>query len=358
MRKSFLSLGAALTVLTLFLTACGGTQTEAPKELAKDAAQQETKADPETRELVIYSGRNEKLIQPVAEAFEQQFSVKVQLKAAGATELANLIMEEKNNPRADIYVANDAGALEKLRAEKTLEAYTSDRLKQVPEDVKAPDNTWHAVTMRARVIMYNKDLVKESELPKSLKDLAGPRWKDQIGMATGANESVIANVTALRIAEGDGATEKFLGDLLKNGVKIYKGHGDVRKAVGRGEIKLGWVNHYYFHQQKNEKENNHVAVIYPDQDGAGVTVNISGAAIVKGAKNMGNAKKFMDFLLTPETQKLFAEVNYEMPVLPGVPTKEARALSEFKRNPVKLGTFGTEWDKSTKLIDRIGLVLK
>lgn len=345
MRKVTLAFGAGLTALALLLSACGG-KTAAPS------------ADAETKELVVYTGRNETLVKPVFEAFEKATGVKVTHKAAGATELANLIMEEKSDPKADIYLANDAGALEKLRMEKALEVYTSDNLKKVPDDLKAADNSWYAVTARARVIMYNKTLVTEAELPKSLKDLADPKWKGQIGMATGANESVIANVTALRVTEGDQAAEKFLTDLKNNGLKIYKGHGDVRKAVGKGEIKLGWVNHYYYHLQTHEAEGNNVGVIYPDQDGAGATVNIAGAAIVKGAKNMANAKKFMDFLLTPETQKLFAELNYEMPVLPGVATKEAKALGEFKRNPVKLGQFGEQWDKSVGLIDKIGLVLK
>lgn len=354
-RKPFLSLSALVLALTVVLTACGGAKTETPKAGPTEAPKAEA---PASKELVIYSGRNEKLMQPVIEAFEKQTGVKVSLKAAGATELATLILEEKSNPKSDIYIANDAGALEKLRTEKVLEPYTSENLKLVPEDVKAPDNSWHAITIRARVIMYNKNLVKEADLPKSLKDLADPKWKGQVGMATGANESVIANVTALRVAEGDQAAEKFLTDLKQNGLKIYKGHGDVRQAVGKGELKLGWVNHYYYHQQLHEKENNNVGVIYPDQAGAGVTVNISGAAIVKGAKNLANARKFMDFLLTPETQKIFAEVNFENPVLPGVPTKEAKPLGEYKRNPVKLGQFGTEWDKSVNLIDKIGLVLK
>lgn len=345
MRKVMGSLGAGLLALSVLLAGCGGGVS--------------TGGDADSKELVLYSGRKENLVQPVLDAFEKETGIQVVMKAASATELANLIMEEKNNPKADIYLANDAGALEKLRSEKALEAYTSDLLKAVPGDLKAPDNTWHAVTVRTRVIMYNKNLVPESELPKALTDLADPKWKGQIGMATGANESVIANVTALRMTVGEQATEQFLADLKENGIKVYKGHGDVRQAVGRGEVKLGWVNHYYYHQQLAEKENNQVGIIYPDQDGRGLTVNISGAAIVKDAKNMANAKKFMDFLLTAETQKLFAEVNYELPVKEGVATREGvRPLAEVKRDPVKLGQFGSEWDKSVQLIDRIGLVLR
>lgn len=363
MRKPVIAMGAGLMALSIFLAACSGqqatTKTPAAPEPAKDQPKVEAKADPETKELVIYSGRKEELIKPVLEAFEKQTGVKVVVKAAGATELATLVLEEKSNPKSDIYLSNDAGAMEKLRMEKVLEAYTSDKLKAVPEDLKAPDNTWYAITVRARAIMYNKALVKESELPAKLTDLADAKWKNQIGMATGANESVIAQVTTLRLTMGDQGTEKFLNDLKANGLKVYKGHGDVRQAVGKGEIKLGWVNHYYYHLQTKEKENNNVGLVYPDQDATGTAVNVSGGAIVKGAKNMANAKKFMDFLLTPEIQKLFAEVNYEMPVLPGVATADSvKKLADIKRAPVKFGQFGTEWDKSVQLIDKLGLVLK
>jgi len=343
LRKSMVCFSAMLLLLMVGLTACGGT-TAAP--------------DAVTTELVLYTGRNESLVKPVIAAFTAKTGIKVVTKAAGAAELANLIIEEKSNPKADVYISNDAGSLERMKMEKVLEAYTSDNLRNVPGDLKADNNTWYAVTMRARVIMYNKALVSEAELPKSLKDLSAPKWKGQVGMATGANESVIANVTALRMTWGEQATETFLNDLRKNEIKIYKGHGDVRQAVGRGEVKLGWLNHYYYHQQLNEKENNNVGIIYPDQSGDGVTVNVSGAAIVKGAKNMANAKAFLDFLLTPETQKLFAEVNYEYPVLAGVAVKDALALDKFKRQPVPLGKFGTEWDKSTRMIDQIGMVLR
>ncbi|HYG59795.1 MAG TPA: extracellular solute-binding protein, partial [Symbiobacteriaceae bacterium] len=353
MRKGILALGTGLAALSLLVAACGGQPTK--PAAAQEATPEATEA---SKTLVVYTGRKEEMLKPVFDAFEKKTGVKVVAKAAGATELASLIMEEKKAPKADIYIANDAGALEKLRMDASLEPYTSENLSKVPTDLKAADNSWYAVTARARVIMYNKDLVKESELPKSLKDLADPKWKGQVAMATGANESVIANITALRLLDGDQATEQFLTDLKNNGLKVLKSHTDTRQAVGKGEVKLGWVNHYYYHLQLAEKEHNRVGVIYPDQEGRGVTVNISGAAIVKGAKNLSNAKAFMDFLLEPDTQQIFAEANYEMPVLPGVATRDARPLSEIKRDGVKLGDFGTEWDHSAKLIDKLGLVLK
>lgn len=348
-KKRAIVLTILVLVMSLIVTACGGAKkTEEPKG--------------KPQELVVYSGRNEKLIQPVLDEFQKQTGIKVVLRSGKATELAALIMEEQKagNPQADIYVANDAGALEKLRLAGALEAYLSEKVKSVPEDLRASDGSWTAVTARARVIMYNKNLVKESELPKSIFDLTDPKWKGQIAMASTGNESVVANVTSLRLLKGDAETEKFLEGLKKNEVAILSGHTDVRKAVGKGEFKFGWVNHYYYRLQLAEAADNQVGVIYPDQgpDDMGAVVNISGVAVVKGGKNAENAKKFVDFLLTPEAQKLFAELNYEMPVIAGVPVKDAKPLSEYKRAPVPLGQFGAEWDKTVQLIDKVGLVNK
>lgn len=350
---------AAVTATAL--TGCGAKpspDTAAPNAANPGSAAPATKS---STELVVYSGRNEKLMQPVIAAFEQKTGIKVKLRSGSATELAAAILEEKRNPKADVYIANDAGALEKLRMEQALEPHLSDAVKAVPEDLRAKDGSWTAVTARSRVIMYNKKLVKDEEAPKSVFDLADPKWKGQIAMANGTNESVIANVTSLILSKGEAATETFLKGLKANGVTLLKGHSDVRKAVGKGEFKLGWVNHYYAHQQLAEKENNEIGIVYPDQGpkDMGAVMNISGVAVVKGAKNLDNAKTFVDFLLSPEAQKLYAVVNFEMPVIQGVPVAQGvKPLSDYKVAKVSLSDFGANWDKSVQLIDKVNLVTK
>lgn len=203
--------------------------------------------------------------------------------------------------------------------------------------------------------MYNSNLVKENELPKSIKDLADPRWKGQVAMAASSNESVVGHITALRLALGDGETEKILRGLMANQVTSLKGHTEVRQAVGSGEFKLGIVNHYYYHLQK--KEGSPVGVIYPDQGEGqmGMPVNVAGAAIINGAKNSSAAAKFIDYLAKPETQELFARLNYEIPVVAGVPAGEAKKLNEFKRTPFKLEQLGSELNSTINLIEKIGL---
>ncbi|MFN4219213.1 MAG: extracellular solute-binding protein [Candidatus Bipolaricaulia bacterium] len=307
-------------------------------------------------ELVIYSGRSEPLIVPVIQLFQQQTGIKVTLQSGSATALANLVLQEQPNPRADIFIANDAGTLEFLKLKDALQPYISEQIKKIPEQFRARDGSWLGVSGRSRVIMYNTKLLKPNELPQSVFDLTHPRWKNKLAMATTRNESVVAWVTALRLVKGDAFTKEYLLKLKANGIVTLNGHTDVRKAVGRGEFPLGLVNHYYYHLEL--RDGSPVGVIYPDQgpDDIGVLVNVAGAALVRNAKHVREAQRFLEFLASPEAQKLFAELNFEYPLLPGVPTMPGvRPLETIKLMPVRLDELGKELEKTLKLLDEVGL---
>lgn len=348
MRQKIKSLLVILTIFTLsiLITGCGTT--------GEKPAAKETQEEKETKELVVYSGRKEPLIKPVVEQFEKETGIKVTVRYGGASELANAIMEEGKSPRGDVFIANDAGTLEKLKSQGLLTPNNSEAVKKVPEQYRAADGSWVGVSGRARVIMYNTNLVKESELPKSVFDLTDTKWKKQVALAKSSNESLIGHVTAVRLVKGDNAAEDWLKGLAANEAQFLKGHTEVRKAVGSGEFKLGVVNHYYYHLEK--QDGSPVGVIYPDQgaDQMGVPMNIAGAAIIKGAKQEEAAVEFVNFLLQPKTQELFAKLNYEMPVIDGVPVHEAKALKEFKQSTANLQQLGQELDKTIDLLEKVG----
>lgn len=309
-----------------------------------------------SEELVIYSGRSEPLIVPVIRLFQQQTGVPVTLQSGSATALANLVLQEQPNPRADLFIANDAGTLEFLKLKNALQPYISEQIKKIPEQFRARDGSWLGVSGRSRVIMYNTKLLKPEELPRSVFELTDPRWKNKLAMATTRNESVVAWVTALRLTKGDQFTKEYLLKLKANGIVTLNGHTDVRKAVGRGEFSLGLVNHYYYHLEL--RDGSPVGVSYPDQgpDDIGVLVNAAGAAIVKNAKHLKAAQLFLDFLASPEAQKLFAELNFEYPLLLGVSTAPGvRPLETIKLMPVRLDELGKELEKTQKLLDEVGL---
>lgn len=307
------------------------------------------------KELVVYSGRKEPLIKPVLEMFEKESGIKVVLHSGGASELANAILEEGGKPRGDVFIANDAGTLEMLRLKGALMPNTSARVRSVPEDLRASDGSWVGVSGRARVIMYNTQLVSKSELPKSVMDLVDPKWRGQVAVASSQNESWIAQISAMRVVLGERATEKFLRDLVRNQVKVLPGHTQVRNAVGKGEFKLGLVNHYYYHLEK--QDGSPVGVVYPDQGAKdmGALVNIAGVGIIRGARNESAARQLVDFLLSPGAQALFAKLNFEIPTLPGAQVYEARPLEEIKRMKVNLERLGKELDATLDLIEKVGL---
>lgn len=365
-RKKYLAGSLAgltlILVLGVFVAGCGSTGAGGTGQPGSSPAGGEAKQEPgggekgsEPGTLVIYSGRKEPLVMPVVEVFEKATGTRVVVRSGGASELANAIMEESRNARADVFIANDAGTLEKLRREGLLQPHLSAAVREVPADLRAEDGSWTGVSARVRVIMYNTQAVGGSDLPRSVFDLTDPRWRDQVALAMSANESLIGHITAIRIVKGDRAAEDFMRGLMANNARSLKGHTEVRQAVGKGEFALGLVNHYYYHLQK--AEGSPVGVIYPDQGPGemGAAVNVAGVGIIKGARNPAAARAFVDFLISPPAQEMFARLNFEIPVLPGVPVHEAQPLGSFRRAPVRLEQLGQELEATMDLIEKVGL---
>jgi len=204
--------------------------------------------------------------------------------------------------------------------------------------------------------MYNADLVAPTELPTSIFDLTDSKWKGQVAAAGSTNGGMQAQVAAMRQLLGEEATSDWLKGLLANDVTFFGGHTDVRKAVGAGEFKLGLVNHYYYHLQKAEGSN--VGVIYPDQGEGqiGLLTNATAAAIVKGASNLPAAQALLDFLVSSEGQGLFAEANYEYPLLPGVPLREGvQPLEAFRLAAANIAAAALDLEATFKLMETGGL---
>jgi iron(III) transport system substrate-binding protein len=204
--------------------------------------------------------------------------------------------------------------------------------------------------------MYNTGLVSEADVPQSVFDLTDAKWKGKIAIPSTTNSSFTAWVSSLRKLRGDDATKAYLEDLKDNDVEVLREHTDVRNAVGNGEFAIGLVNHYYYQLEKDE--GSPVAVVYPDQgaDGIGVLVNVAAASIVKGAPHEENARAFMRFLLGAEAQRIFAEINFEYPLVPGV--SETRAdvkRGAFKESLVNLVELGAMNDSTLDMLDEVGL---
>lgn len=307
--------------------------------------------------LVIYSGRSEPLIQPVLSAFQEKHpKVEVLLKSGSNSQLANALMEEKANPQADIFITTEIFTAHALSQEGIFQPYEPVGYENIPDKFKAQDATWVGLTQRLRVIMYNKDLVSQNELPNSMFDLTDPQWKGQIASAGSTNASFQAQIASMIQLVGKETTENWVDGLLTNEVTFFGGHTDVRKAVGAGEFKLGLVNHYYYYLQLAEGSN--VGIIYPDQSAGemGIISNATAAAIVNGTKNQATAEAFIDFLVSPEGQRIFAEGNFEYPLLQGVALNpDITPLDNLTFANIELTQIVDRFDETFDLIEMANL---
>jgi iron(III) transport system substrate-binding protein len=331
--------------LILLLTGCA----------ANDGADENDQA-----ELVVYSSRNETFVNQLLEKFEEDTGIKVMALHAGSGAV-NRIIEEENNVRADIFISNDIGALEHLRMEGFLEGYSPQGIDMIASQYRAPDNSWFALSARTRVFMFNKDLISEAEMPKTVWELTDEKWQGQFAITRGGNAGMIAHVSALRYEWGDQKTAEWLSIIKDNAGAIMEGHGDIRRAVGAGEYKFGLVNNYYYHQQLLEPTNNNVGVIYPDQrDGEmGAVANGAGVALIKGGPNSVNARIFLDWILLPENQREFSYASMEVPINPAIEAiGEAATISDYKVQDMPLSTLGEYFLDTRTLIEQAGLDLE
>ncbi|MCI0372475.1 MAG: extracellular solute-binding protein, partial [candidate division NC10 bacterium] len=290
--------------------------------------------------LTLYSARKEELIRPAIEAFQKETGIRVTFLTGKAGELARRIELERGNPHGDLFLGTAAGITELLRQKGLLEPYASPYAREIPEEFRAADHTWVGITGRVRVLIYNTDRVKPAEAPESYFDLAAPRWKGQVAVASLGERTTVSWLAALMALKGETATRQYVDALRANGLKVLKSNTEVRNAVARGEAAIGITNHYYYMLQLQEDPRSPIAIVYPDQGttGIGTPVFSITAGIIKGARHLAEARALIDFLLKPAGNRLLVEGEFEIPLFPKVPVVGAdrgiRALGQFKKAPV------------------------
>lgn len=337
MKISRFLLFAALAAIPLLAAACGGDDDDDAANGSATAPATATATEQPSGSITVYSGRGESLVKPLFEQFTKDTGIEVKVKYGDTAELAALIAEEGSKSPADVFFAQDAGALGALKATGVFEELPASITNLVPVTYRADDNSWVGVSGRARVIVYNPDLVPAASLPNSVKDLTAEAWKGKVGWAP-TNASFQAFVTGLRQLEGEAGAKAWLEAMLKNGVKSYKDNKAIVSAVAAGEIQLGLVNHYYLYgflkdQGEGFKARNH----YTAAGDPGSLVNVAGAGILKSAPNPAAARAFVGYLLGEAAQKYFSEQTFEYPLADGVAAdSRLKPLSELKPPPLDL----------------------
>ncbi|MBE8965157.1 iron ABC transporter substrate-binding protein [Nostocales cyanobacterium LEGE 12452] len=286
--------------------------------------------DAQTKTLVIYSGRDQKLIGPLIEKAKKDLNKDIQVRYGDTAELAIALLEEGKNSRADLFFAQDAGALGTLEKKQVTLPIASKLLNKVDSRFRSAKGHWLGISGRARVIDYNTKLVKQGELPTSISQLTEPKWRGKVGWAP-TNGSFHSFITAMRVLEGDEKTLQWLKAMKANGAKDYSKNSAIVEALGRGEVHLGLVNNYYLYNFKKNDANFPVAHHYTSKD-AGSMINVAGVAITKTTDQKADVEALIDYLLKQSSQNYFAQQTNEYPLVKGIPAP-SKQIPISKLNP-------------------------
>ncbi len=287
--------------------------------------------------VTIYSGRNERLIGDLVAQFERATGIDAEVRYGDTAELAATILEEGENSPADLFWAQDAGALGAVAREDRLAALPDELLQRVDARFHSKQGVWVGTSGRARVLVYNTEQLTEADLPASVLDLVDAKWKGKIGWAP-TNGSFQSFVTALRVLRGDDAARAWLEGIKANEPVVFEGNAPIVRAVGAGEIAVGLVNHYYLYEIKEEEGEDFPAANHFFAPGdPGNLVNVAGVGILRTAKHAEQALRFADYLLGREGQGYFAERTFEYPLIEGVkPRADLVPLDEIQGPEIDL----------------------
>ena len=295
-------------------------------------------------EVNVYSARGEDLIKPALDTFTEQTGIKVNLITESADALIRRIQLEGANSPADVLLTVDAGRLFRAKEAGILASLKSPILTQrIPSAYRDPDNQWFGLSLRSRVIMFDKSRVSAEEI-SSYEDLADPKWKGEICIRSSGNIYNQSLLASLIEHHGEEATEVWAEGLVSNMARRPQG-GDrdqIRAAVA-GQCKLAVANTYYLAGMLNSDVDTDVevaqkiGVIWPNQDNRGAHMNVSGAGLIKGSKNVEEARQLIEFLSDDYAQGWYSEVNNEYSVRADIPVSTTlQGFGPFKADQLNL----------------------
>lgn len=344
-------IAAAALVL---LAACGGSQNSQPTTEEVQSADSLT--------VNVYTHRHYDADKQLFAEFEKATGIKVNVKTASADELQKLMEMEGANCPADLLLTVDAGRLVRAKEKGLLQPVQSDILNaNIPANLRDSEGYWYALTQRARVIVYNKEKVKPSEL-STYEELTSPKWKKRILVRPSDNiynQSLLASIIAHK---GEEAALQWAKGIVANMARAPKGNDrDQIYAVANGEGDIAIVNTYYLGQMLNSKEAadtlaaKKIGIFFPNQTDRGTHMNVSGGGVAKYAPHKQNAIKLLEFLASDEAQKIFAEANQEYPVKTGIPLSATLASwGTFKGDTLSIVTMGQLNAAAVKVFDAAG----
>jgi iron(III) transport system substrate-binding protein len=316
--------------------------------------------DAASREVTAYVSADRPFSEPVMKEYEKRSGTKVSVvydtEETKSTGLANRLLAEKNRPQADVFWSNEPVRTLVLKARGVLAPYHSVSAQGIPATFKDPDGYWTGFSARLRVLVYNTDKVTAGEAPRSVFDLADPRWKDQVAIADPRFGSTSFHVAALYTEFGDERADDFFRRLKANGVKVVDGNSVVRDMVARGDALVGLTDSDDVNVALAAKQP--VAMVLPDREGTGVPVMPNMVSLLAQAPHPEEGKRLIDYLLSTDVERALANSDaVQIPLHGGVAgPANLPAIHTFKSMTLDYGKAASRVEQVTaRLATILGL---
>jgi iron(III) transport system substrate-binding protein len=312
--------------------------------------------------LTLYTHRHYDTDQQIFDEFEAETGIKINVVNASADELIQRLESEGEQSPADLLISVDAGRLVRAKEKDLLQPFASEMIENtVPDYLQDTDNAWVSITKRARIIVFDKNEVEADEL-STYEALTDEKWNNELLIRSSGNiynQSLLASIIA---NNGEEAARDWAEGIVENFARNPQGNDrDQVKAILAGEGNLAVVNTYYLGRLINSSDElernagNAVEVFFPNQEGRGAHINVSGIGIAKHSKKAALATQFIEYLLSKEVQEIFAGENYEYPVNPEAETSELlQSWGSFKEDPLPLQKLGELNQQAVILFDQAG----
>ncbi|MDQ0392766.1 extracellular solute-binding protein [Labrys monachus] len=320
--------------------------------LAGAVAVASTPAAADAVKLTLYSAQHQQMVEMLTSGFTKQTGIEVAVHKGEAPEIANQIAQEGSSSPADLYITENSPELLLLEEKGLLAKVDPATLASVPSAYSSPTGAWVGVLARENVLVYNKSMIGEGDLPASLLDLAKPAWKGKVAIAP-TDADFMPLLSAVKVLVGkDGAIAWLKG--LKDNAAVYDDDEGVVAAVDRGSAATGIINSYYFERYRVETGDDkiHSAIHHFGGGDAGALVNVSGAAVLKSSHNQEAAQKFLAYIVSKPAQAALAasDVDFEYPLAAGVPANPAlKPFAQLQPPRIDLAHLGDDQDAAEML---------
>ncbi|MEM7051400.1 MAG: extracellular solute-binding protein [Acidobacteriota bacterium] len=304
---------ALSTLIVLMLALLAGCAGEAPPEPVVEEP------------VTVYSGRNENLIGPLLDRYRESTGREVEVRYGKTAELAATLLEEGDASPADVFISQDAAALGAVADAGMLRPLPDTITGRIPSRFQAPDGTWVGLSGRARAVVYNTDSIQPEDLPQSLSEVADEKYRGSFGIAP-LNGSFQAHMAVVRAVEGEPVLAELLAGIAANEPRRYPKNSAIVEAVINGEVAWGLTNHYYLWRALAENPEAPARNFFMPDGETSSFVNVAGVGVLT---DKSEAVDLVNFLVSDDAQRYFAEETFEYPLVASVdPATDLPPLAE------------------------------